>query len=71
MMEILRLVYTDGFKQLSLEEQTSAFDEFTGQMSKLQHTTDMISVLDGKVWVIANEYDYGELTATFLLPKEY
>jgi len=31
----------------------------------------MITLLDGKVWVITNEYDYGELTATFLLPSEY
>ena len=70
-MEITKTVHTGGFGQLSDEEKATAFDEFTEKKDKLKHYTDMITVLDGKVWVIANEYDYGELTATFLLPTEY
>ena len=70
-MEITRTVHTGGFGQLSDEEKAVAFDEFMENKDKLKFNTDMITVLEGKVWVIANEYVYGELTATFLLPSEY
>jgi hypothetical protein len=70
-MEITRTVHTGGFGELSDEEKANAFDEFTEKKDKLRFNTDMITVLDGKVWIVANEYDYGELTATFLLPTEY
>jgi hypothetical protein len=70
-MEITKTVHTGGFGELSDEEKATAFDEFTEKMDKLRFNTDMITVLDGKVWIVANEYDYGELTATFLLPTEY
>ena len=70
-MKITRTVHTGGFGQLSDEEKATAFDEFTEKKNELKFNTDMITLLDGKVWVITNEYDYGELTATFLLPSEY
>ena len=70
-MEITNIVHTGGFGSLSEEDKASAFDEFTEKKETLQHNSDMVTVLKGKVWVIANEYDYGELTATFLLPSEY
>ncbi len=70
-MEITNIVQTNGFENLSLDDRSDAFDEYTKNQDKLGHTDEMITILNGKVWVVANEYDYGELTATFLLPSEY
>ena len=70
-MEIRNILQTCGFENLSRDERADAFDEYMEKKDNLQHTGEMITVLNSKVCVIANEYDYGELTATFLLPSEY
>ena len=70
-MEIINMVQTCGFEKLSRDERADAFDEYMEKKDDLKHTGEMITVLNGRVWVVANEYDYGELTATFLLPAEY
>ena len=70
-MEVTNIVQTNGFESLSLDERSDAFDEYMKKQERLLHTGEMITLLNGKVWVITNEYDIGELTATFLLPSEY
>ena len=70
-MEITNVVQTNGFEKLGLDERSNAFDEYMEKKDCLQHTGEMITLLDGKVWAIANEYDIGELTVTLLLPSEY
>jgi len=70
-MEITNIIQTKGFDALSIDERSDAFEEYLEKKLALQHTGEMITVLSGRVWVIANEYSVGELTATFLLPMEY
>lgn len=70
-MEIVRTLATTGFDQLTDAEKMSAFKEFEEKKNNLKKNTDMITVLEGTAWVMVNEYTPGELTATFLLPREY
>ena len=70
-MEITQTVFSRGFERLNTDDRTKAFDEYLDSMDNLNHCGDMITLLKGKVWVMVNEYDVGELTATFLLPTEY
>ena len=70
-MEITNIIQTSGFEGLSSDDRSDAFDEYMEKLEYLQHTGEMITLLAGRVWVVTNEYDIGELTATFLLPSEY
>ena len=70
-MEITQTVFSRGFDRLSVEDRANAFDEYLSNAEGLRHCGDMITVLNGQVWVLVNEYDFDELTATFLLPIEY
>ena len=69
-MEITQTVFSRGFDRLNTDDRTQAFDEYLDNMGNLKHCGDTITVLKGKVWVMVNEYDVGELTATFMLPTE-
>lgn len=70
-MEITNILQTRGFESLNLDERSEAFEEYLEKKDCLQHTGEMVTLLGGKVWAIANEYDIGELTVTLLLPSEY
>ena len=70
-MEVANIVQTNGFEDLSLDDRSNAFDEYIKKSDRLQHTGEMAPLLNGLVWVITNEYEIGELTATFMLPSEY
>ncbi len=70
-MEITTIIKSKGFECLDIDERSDAFEEYLEKCGRLQHTGEMLALLDGRVWVITNEYDVGELTATFLLPSEY